>query len=238
MQNPNSIRHMSPHDIAAENSRFMGKVYAWMTAGLLLTGGIAYQVAHDQRFMGVLMGNIWLFYALIAAQLGAVFFLSAMVKRISATAATLLYLGYAALSGATLSVIFIVYTKESISQVFGITAFAFAGLSAFGLTTKRDLGPVGAFCVMGLWGLIGYSLLAIFFPSWLGTPFDKAMSVAGVIIFSGLTAYDTQKIKAMNIIGNEDTDEDRKEAIMGALTLYLDFVNLFLQLLKLMGRRR
>lgn len=225
-------------DIAAESARFMTKVYAWMTIGIVVSGAISYYMANSEGAMRFLLSNPFLFYGLIIAELGAVFFLSAMVKKISGITATFLYLFYAALSGATLSVIFMVYTKESITQVFGLTAFSFAGLSAFGLVTKRDLGPVGAFCTMGLWGVLGYGIMTIFFPSWIGTPFDQAMALMGVVVFAGLTAYDTQKIKQLNIIGNEGTDEDHKEAIMGALTLYLDFVNLFLQLLRILGKKK
>ena len=123
-------------------------------------------------------------------------------------------------------------------QVFMMTAMGFAGLSFFGFVTKRDLGPVGSFCMMGLFGLVGYGLIALFFPSLMGAQASFVYSMAGVVVFSGLTAYDTQKIKEMNVLGNEGTDEDRKEAIFGALTLYLDFVNLFLNLLRLLGKRR
>ena len=156
----------------------------------------------------------------------------------SSVTATLIYLAYAALTGLTLSVIFLIYTQDSIEQVFMITSFAFAGLSAFGYFTKRDLGPIGTFCTMGLFGLVGFSLISLFFPSLMTSQVSYVYSLAGVLIFSGLTAYDTQKIKASNILGNEGTDEDHKETIFGALTLYLDFINLFMMLLRLMGGRR
>lgn len=232
------VHPSSTFEIGAENARFMTKVYSWMTLGILLSGLAAYGMASSGEAMRFLLENRIVFYALIAAELGAVFFLSASIKKISAFTATFLYLLYALLTGVTLSVIFLVYKQASIVQVFGLTAFSFAGLSAYGLFTKRDLGPLGAFCTMGLWGIVGYGLLSLFFPAWIDTPFDKAMALMGVIVFAGLTAYDTQKIKALNILGNEGTEEDHKEAIMGALILYLDFVNLFLQLLKILGKKK
>ncbi len=139
---------------------------------------------------------------------------------------------------AQLSSIFLVYTGSSIAEVFGVTAFGFAGLSGVGYVTKRDLGPVGSFCMMGLFGLIGFGLLSMFFPSLMTGGGSFVFSIVGIIVFAGLTAYDTQKIKGMNAPGNEGTDAGRKKAIFGALTLYLDFINLFLSLLRLTGRRR
>ena len=228
----------SSQQTQVETARFMTRVYAWMSTGILLTGAVSYYVASSRELMMSLMQNHFLFYVLIGLELGAVVFLMAMINKISSVTATFLYLAYAALTGVTLSVIFLIYTKESITQVFALTSFAFGGLSAFGLITKRDLGPLGAFCSMGLWGLIGYGLISMFFPAWIDTPFDKAMSSIGVLVFAGLTAYDTQKIKALSRRGGEGSDEDRKGAIVGAMILYLDFINLFLQLLKLMGKKR
>jgi hypothetical protein len=125
---------------------------------------------------------------------------------------------------------------SSISRVFGVTAFGFAGLSGVGYLTKRDLGPVGSFCPMGLFGLVGYGLLSMFFPSLMGARF--VYSIVGIIVFAGLTAYDTQSIKAMNAPGSEGTDAARTTGIFGALQLYLDFINLFLSLLRITGRRQ
>ncbi|MBT7610717.1 MAG: Bax inhibitor-1/YccA family protein [Bacteriovoracaceae bacterium] len=224
--------------IAAENVRFMTGVYRWMTFGLLLTGTVAYLLAENEQTVIQIMTNRILFWGLIIAQFGSVIYLSAKINKMSATAATSIYLVYALLTGITFSTIFLVYTRESIQSVFFLTAFSFAGLSMFGFVTKRDLGPVGTFCHMGLYGIIGFSLLSFFFPSMLGGQMGTIFSLVGVIVFAGLTAYDTQKIKNSNIIGNEGTAEDHKETIMGALTLYLDFINLFLMLLRLMGNRR
>src|SRR6185369_14783804 len=224
--------------IAAENARFMSRVYGWMTGGLCVTGAVAWNVAGDPALVQTIFGNRMLFWALIIAQLGAVAALSFLINKISGAVATVIYILYAALTGLTLSSIFLLYTGASIAQVFGVTAFGFTGLSFFGLVTKRDLGPVGSFCMMGLFGLIGFGLLSMFFPSLMGAGGSFVFSIVGIIVFAGLTAYDTQRIKAMNVPGSEGTDGARKTAIFGALTLYLDFINLFLSLLRLTGRRR
>jgi len=228
----------SAQSIAEENARFMSGVYKWMTIGILLTACISYYVSTSKELVSYILLNKIVFYGLIIAQLGAVFYLSMMIQKISAMTATLVYLLYASLTGLTLSLIFLVYTQESIQNAFFITAFSFAGLSVFGYVTKRDLGPIGTFCHMGLWGLIGFGILSLFFPSMMGSTMGMIYNLCGILIFAGLTAYDTQKIKASNIIGNEGTAEDHKETIYGALTLYLDFINLFLHILRLMGGRR
>ena len=216
----------------------MSYVYKWKTFGILLTGATSYYVSQSKDLTALIFSNKLVYWGLIIVQLGAVFFLSAMIQKISALTATLVYLGYAFLTGLTLSVIFLIYTQESIQHVFFLTSFSFAGLSFYGYFTKRDLGPLGTFCHMALWGFIGYQTLSIFFPSLMAGPMNMVLSIVGVGIFAGLTAYDTQKIKETNIIRNEVTEEDQKETIYGALILYLDFINLFLQLLKLFGNRR
>lgn len=226
------------YSITEETARFMAGVYKWMCIGILITFGISYYVSITPSLIQTILMNKFLFYGLIIAELGAVIYLSAMVNKISAMSATVVYIIYSALTGLTMSVIFLVYTKESIQSAFILTSFSFAGLSIFGYMTKKDLGPVGTFCHMGLWGLIGFGIISLFFPSMMTSTASKVYGIAGVIIFSGLTAYDTQKIKNMNIIGNEGSEEDHKETIMGALTLYLDFINLFLHILRLMGNRR
>jgi uncharacterized protein len=223
---------------AAENARFMSGVYGWMTGGLCVTGAVAWNVSGNPDLVQAIFGNRLLFWGLIIAQLGAVVVLSGLMNRISGLIATLIYFLYAGLTGLTLSSIFLAFTGSSIAEAFGVTAFGFAGLSAFGYVTKRDLGPVGSFCMMGLFGLIGFGLLSMFFPSLMTQGASFVFSIAGIIVFAGLTAYDTQKIKAMSAPGDEGTDAGRKKAIFGALRLYLDFINLFLSLLRLTGRRR
>jgi len=224
--------------IAIENARFMSRVYGWMTGGLCLTGAVAWNVSGNPVLVQEIFGNRLLFWGLIIAQLGAVVALSWLMNRISALTATLIYLLYAGLTGLTLSSIFLVFTGSSIAEAFGVTAFGFAGLSGFGFVTKRDLGPVGSFCMMGLFGLVGFGLLSMLFPALLTEGANFVFSIVGIIVFAGLTAYDTQKIKGMNVPGSEGTDIGRKKAIFGALRLYLDFINLFLSLLRLTGRRR
>lgn len=228
----------NPAAVAAENARFMTRVYTWMTFGIFLTGVVAYYVAHTPSLINAIVTNKVLFWGLIIAQFGAVITLSAFIQKMRAITATFIYLAYASLTGMTLSTIFLAYTAATIQGAFFTTAFSFAGLSLFGFITKKDLGPLGTFAHMGLWGLIGFSIMSWIFPSLMGPATSKVYSIIGIVIFAALTAYDTQKIKKMNIIGNEGTEEDKKETILGALTLYLDFINLFLFILRFMGGGR
>ncbi|MFQ5671880.1 MAG: Bax inhibitor-1 family protein [Nitrospinales bacterium] len=226
---------MSHDAIAAEQQRFMVKVYNWMTAGLAVTGAMAYFVSHSETMVNLILGNQIVFFMLIIGQLGLVFYLAGWVQSMSASLATGVFMLYAGLNGLTFSLIFLAYTASSITMAFLVTAGTFAAMSVYGYTTKKDLTSWGSFLFMGLIGIIIASLVNMFFQSemiyWVTT-------YAGVLIFVGLTAYDTQKIKMMNVIGNEGTEEDQKEAISGALALYLDFINLFLMLLRIMGDRR
>jgi len=232
------ITSRSPMSLAAENARFMSGVYRWMTLGILLTALVSYVVGTDAQLLEIIFSNPFLFYGMMIAEFALVVFISARIQKISAMTATTLYLFYSALTGATLSFIFMAYTRDSITSVFLTTAIAFGGLSAFGYVTKRDLGPVGSFCMMGLWGLIGFAILSFFFPSLMGARMSLVYNMAGLLIFSGLTAWDTQRIKNNYVPGNEGTEMGQKATIIGALTLYLDFINLFLFLLRLMGGRR
>jgi len=222
-------------DLAAEQSRFLVRVYNWMGSGLALTGLVAWYVSQNETLVYAIIGNPLIFFGLMIAELGAVFYLSARVMKMSATRATTVFLGYAVLNGLTLSVIFLAYTQASITKAFLVTAVMFGSMSLYGATTKKDLSAWGSFLFMGLIGLIAAMFINFFFQSSM---MDFVISCIGVLIFTGLTAYDTQKILAMNILGNEGTEEDTKEAISGALRLYLDFINLFLMLLRLMGDRR
>jgi len=192
-------------------------------------------VASSQAMIDLVLGNKWVFYGLLFTELVMVWTFSSIAERVSAAAAGALFLAYAVVNGLTLSVIFLVYTRSSIATTFFVTAGTFAAMSAYGFVTKRDLSSLGDFLVMGLIGLVIASLVNLFLDSpmlyWLTT-------FMGVLVFTGLVAYDTNKIKALNVIGNAGTDEDHKEAIHGALVLYLDFVNLFLHLLRIFGGRR
>jgi FtsH-binding integral membrane protein len=207
------------------------QVYAWMGGGLLVTAFMAMVTLSSPAIVNAVFGNRLVFYALIFGELGLVIAISRAINRLSAATASLLFLLYAALNGVTMSVIFAVYTAESVSSTFVITAATFGSMSAYGYLTKRDLTGWGSFLFMGLIGVVIASLVNIFTrssaASWI-------ISAVGVIVFTGLTAYDTQKIKAMAASGVEG----RKPAILGALTLYLDFINLFLMLLRLLGNRR
>lgn len=228
-------QQLTLQEIAAEQQRYMTKVYSWMTGALLVTGFVAMYTASSESLLQLIFGNRLILFGLIILELVAVGSLAAMVTRLSAATATAIFIGYAALNGLTLSSIFVVFTAASLASTFFVTAGTFAVMSIYGYTTKSDLTRWKNILFMGLIGLIIASLVNMFMRSsalyWITT-------FAGVLIFVGLTAYDTQKIKNMNVIGNEGTEEDQKEAIMGALTLYLDFINLFLLLLRLFGRRR
>lgn len=215
-------------------SAFMSRVYAWMMLGIFVTGVVSYTVGNNPEWVASIFSNQPFFWALIIVQFGAVIFLSAMINRISAPAAAITFLVYSALTGLTISMIFVLYTQASIAMAFATTAIGFGGLSMYGFTTKRDLGPIGSFCIMALFGLIGLVLLSFFIPSLRGDNMQILFSVAGLLIFAGLTAYDTQRIKAL---GSSATNTGSM-AVYGALILYLDFLNLFLNLLRLMGDRR
>ncbi len=218
-------------------SKYMSKVYLWMTAGILLTGYVAWAVGTNDQLVTALLSNKLLFYGLIIAEFGLVILLTAGINRMNSLTATAMFLLYATINGATLSVFSLIYTSESIQSAFFTTTVAFAGLSGFGYVTKRDLGPVASFCTMGLFGLVGFSLLSIFFPSLMGTTASKVYGLVGIFVFAGLTAYDTQAIKNMAPAAR-DGEAYHKGAILGALKLYLDFINLFLFILRMTGSRR
>jgi len=222
--------------VALETQRYMVKVYGWMFLGLVITGFVAWYTATYTTFLEFILGTKWMFFALIIFQIISVFILVSQINRMSATVATIVFLLYSLLFGLTLSMIFYVYENESIATTFLITAGTFGIMSAWGYTTKTDLTKWGNLLLMGLVALVITGLVNTYLIQ--STTLHWITTGAGVIIFVGLTAYDTQKIKNLNIIGNEGSDEDHKEAIMGALTLYLDFINLFLYLLRIFGRRK
>ena len=230
-----SLRTMSVDAVAAEQQRFMVRVYNWMTAGLAITGFMAFYISSSPTMMNIIFGNPIMPIVLMIAQIGLVFWLASRVMQMSVSQATGVFMLYAGLTGVTFSFIFVVYTSASITSTFLVTAGTFGAMSLYGYTTKKDLTSWGSFLFMGLIGIIIASVVNMFMQSNM---MHMIITYAGVLIFVGLTAYDTQKIKEMNILGNEGTDEDTKEAIRGALTLYLDFINLFLMLLRLMGDRR
>ena len=211
---------------------YMLRVYNYMASGLLLTGIVAYVVASSPALLSAIYGTP-LKWVVMFAPLGIVFFLSARINKMSATAAQATFWIFAALMGASISYIFIVYTGESTVRVFAYTAAAFGALSLFGYTTKKDLSGIGTFCFMGLIGIVIASIVNLFIGSSM---MQWVISVIGVLVFAGLTAYDTQKIKEMYYEG-DGTAVATKKSIMGALRLYLDFLNMFMFLLYLFGNR-
>ena len=219
-------------------SNFMISVYRFMTIGVALTGLIAYFISLDQKLLFSIASNKIIIYGCLIAEFGLVIYLSARIKKMSTLSAIVSFFVYAALNGVTFSIFSLIYTGESIQNAFLAAACSFAGLSIFGLVTKKDLGPVGTFCHMGLWGLIIFSLISIFVPSLRGGQMGLIYSMVGILVFAGLTAYDTQKIKSYASLYPEKSSGSLKYSIMGALTLYLDFINLFLFILRMMGRRK
>lgn len=216
-------------------SIFLAKVFNWMALGLGITGVVAYAAAYSG--IAIQLINSPLFYILMFGELGLVFYLSARIDKIEAGTATGLFLGYSALNGVTLSMIFLAYTASSIAGTFFITAGMFGAMAVYGMVTKRDLSGFGSFLFMGLVGIIIASIVNIFLKS---SSLYWAISMIGVFIFTGLTAWDVQKIKRMGEEGIMEQGEVaiRKGAIMGALALYLDFINLFLMLLRFFGGSR
>lgn len=213
----------------------MRKVYVWMTLALVLTGITAYGVASSPSLMMTIFQTPAIMWGLIIAELAIVIAISAAINRLSLTTATLLFVLYSVLNGATFSLIFAVYTMSSIANVFFITAGTFGVMAAYGYFTKRDLSSLGRLLLMALIGLIIATLVNVFLVKSSG--FDLILSYAGVLIFVGLTAYDTQKIKQMLAMQTDMGEGAQKVALLGALSLYLDFINLFLYLLRIFGRR-
>ena len=226
---------LSPEEVAREQQRFMVKVYSWMAGALAITGIVAMWAASSISVITFIYQNTWVFIGLMIAKLLMVGSLAGCVHKMSATTATIVFISYSVLTGFVFSGLFLIYTAGSIASTFFITGGIFAVMSAYGYFTGNDLTKFGNILIMLLVGLIIASIVNIFMNSstlyWITT-------YAGVFIFTGLIAYDTQRIKEHNIIGNEGTEEDRKEAILGALSLYLNFINLFVMLLRIFGSRR
>ncbi|MDY6205367.1 MAG: Bax inhibitor-1/YccA family protein [Prevotella sp.] len=212
----------------------MRKVYIWMTLALAITGITAYGVANNTSFIWTLAENSWMMWAIILAELGLVFVLSGRIHKLSLTTGTLLFILFSALNGLSLSTIFIVYQIASIAKVFFITAGTFAAMGLFGYYTKTDLSSLGRILFMALIGLIIATIVNLFLKS---SGLDMILSYVGVLIFVGLTAWDTQKIKTMLAQCESPDEEAHKIALLGALSLYLDFINLFIYMLRIFGNR-
>ena len=220
----------------AAQSTLLRSVYVWMTLALVITGFMSMYVAQSYQLVSFIFGNKLALWGMLIAELAVVFYLSARINSISFTKATVMFIIYSILNGATLASIFLVYTMSSIASTFFVAAGTFGVMALYGYVTKSDLTRIGNICLMALIGLIIATLVSMF---WQNSMLQMIITYAGVILFVGLTAYDSQKIKRLlTADGIEVTEETQKIALLGALTLYLDFINLFLYLLRLLGDRK
>ena len=214
---------------------FITRVYAWMAFGLFVTAAASAVTLFTPGLLMLVATNTMLFFGLLMAELVVVMVLTAAINRLAPAVAGLAFVFYAALNGVTLSILMLVYTASSIAETFVITAAMFGAMTLFGLTTHRDLTKLGSLLIMGLFGLILATVFNLFFQNplvyWITT-------YAGILIFIGLIAYDTQKLKTMSLAVGADGEVSQKASILGALALYLDFINLFLLLLRIFGRRK
>jgi uncharacterized protein len=221
--------------LAEAQRTYLARVYGWMVGGLALTGVVAGWAVTSEAYWSIIIENSWLIWVGFGLQLLIVMGLSGAIHRMSSAVASGTFLLYAGLNGLTLATLGAIYTSESIATTFFICAATFGAMSVYGFTTKRDLTSMGSFFIMGVIGLIIASVVNIFLAS---SALHFAISVIGVLVFVGLTAYDTQKIKEEWEVEMMGTEIARKSSIIGALNLYLDFINLFLYLLRLFGDRR
>jgi FtsH-binding integral membrane protein len=212
---------------------FLRSVYGWMCIGLGVTAVTAFAVASSPTMVRALVGNRLLFFGLMGGELALVFYLSARISKLAPGTASVLFLGYSALNGVTLSVILLAYTGASIANTFGVCAIMFAALAMYGTTTSRSLAGMGQFMFMGLIGLIGASIIGIF---WHNDALQFLIACVGVLVFTGLTAWDAQRLKEMALALPDG--QVQSYAIVGALSLYLNFINLFLMLLRFFGGQR
>lgn len=221
-------------DVSEAFPVLMRKVYVWMTLALAITGFTAYGVATSPGILQAIYTNQILFWGLIIAEFALVIGVSAAINRLSLTTATLMFILYSVINGALLSYIFLAYTASSVATVFFITAGTFGAMALIGYTTKADLSSMGKILFMALIGLVIATVVNLFVKS---DGLTMILSYLGVLVFVGLTAYDTQKIKQMLIQAPDASEGAQKIALLGALTLYLDFVNLFIYLLRIFGKR-
>ena len=221
-------------DVSAAFPVLMRKVYVWMTMALVITGFTAYGVATSPGILQAIYSNQILFWGLVIAEFALVIGVSAAINRLSLAMATLMFVLYSVINGALLSFIFLAYTASSIATVFFITAGTFAVMAFVGYTTKTDLTSMGKILMMALIGLIIATVVNLFIKS---SGFTLILSYVGVLVFVGLTAYDSQKIKQMLLQAPDAGEGAQKLALLGALSLYLDFINLFLYLLRIFGKR-
>jgi uncharacterized protein len=231
MNELNTTYSRTATQVVVRQNTLIRQVYAWMGAGLAITAFMSLITLSSPAILNAVLGNKLVFYGLMIGELALVFTLAGAINKLSAATATLIFIAYSALNGLTLSSVALVYTANSITSTFVITGGMFGAMSVYGYMTKRDLTAWGSFLFMGLIGVVIASVVNIFIGS---SAVSWVISSIGVVVFTGLTAYDTWKIKEMAAMGTEG----RKPAIFGALTLYLDFINLFLMLLRFTGDRR
>lgn len=229
-----NTQQLTADQVKSIQTTFINKVYGWMALALAITGFVALRTA-DSGFINIIAGNQLIFFGILIAELGLVVWLSSRINSMNASKAIGLFLLYSALNGLTFSILFLIYTSASIASTFFITAGTFGVMSAYGYFTKTDLTSIGNIAFMGLIGIIIASVVNIF---WHNETLYWGITYIGVLVFVGLTAYDTQKIKKMSLEMDVNSEEGSKGAIMGALALYLDFINLFIMLLRIFGQRK
>ena len=238
-QNCEHMENVNEQNIVVDESRqsvarvLMRNVYLWMTGGLSVTAAMAWYVANTPELFNLIYGNRWVYWSIIIAEIVFIVGLSGNIRKMHFMTALLLYLAYCVVNGAFFSAIFVEFDLNLITQVFMVTAGSFVALAVAGSFTKKDLTGMGTFLTMALFGLIIATVIGLV----MGNPRSIWISIIGVIIFSGLTAYDAQKIRQMMLEEDTLTDGNMKLALLGALTLYLDFINLFIQLLSLLGNK-
>ena len=220
----------------AAQATLLRSVYLWMTLALIITGFVAMYVAKSYTLVNMMIQNSMMFWGVLIAEVALVWYLCARIYKMSFTTATILFIVYSILNGVTLSILLLVYTANSIATTFFVTAGTFGTMAIFGYITKKDLTRIGSLCIMGVIGIIIASLVNLFLQNSM---MDMVISYIGVLLFVGLTAYDSQKIK--RLLSGDDIEVNevtQKIALMGAMTLYLDFINLFIYLLRILGDRK
>ena len=219
----------------ASVSSFLSRVFMWMAAGLVVSTLGSFWLLSQPQLLTAVVKNQWIFFGLAIAEIGLVIWLSAAAMSMSAGLATLVFMLYSFLNGVTLSPLFLVYTGGSLVTTFAITGGTFFFFAMYGLTTKKDLTGIGGLAMMALIGVILASLVNIFLKS---TAVEWVVTFVAIAVFMGLVAWDTQRLKSMHAMGAENPELEKKMVILGALALYLDFINLFIQLLRIFGKRR
>lgn len=233
METNNLVRN---YTAKAAQATLLRSVYLWMTLALIITGFVAMYVAKSYTLVNMMIQNSMMFWGVLIAEVALVWYLSARIYKMLFTTATILFIVYSILNGVTLSILLLVYTASSIATTFFVTAGTFGTMAIFGYITKKDLTRIGSLCIMGVIGIIIASLVNLFLQNSM---MDMVISYIGVLLFVGLTAYDSQKIK--RLLSGDDIEVNevtQKIALMGAMTLYLDFINLFIYLLRILGDRK